>query len=580
MSRTATRSLTGSFLSEARRRHVPRAAAAYAVAAFVVLQAADLLLPALPLPEGTYTLIVGLVLLGFPVALALAWTLEVTPEGLRRTEPSSRTTNSTSTASATDHAAGIVVLPFANISPDADTDYFADGLMDEIITDLSAVRALRVISRTSAMTLRGTNKAVREIGRELNVRYVLEGSVRRAGDDLRVTAQLIDASTDTHLWADRYAGELKDVFSIQEKLSRAIVDALSVWLSPGERARIEDRPVADVRAYEYLLRARHDMYSFSREGLDRAVAALDTALVIDPNNALLLATRGFVHRNRAVAGIDSVNELEAAESFAARAAAADPDSAQVLMLDGVLRAARSDIAGAIGALRASIAMEPSNPPALAELVRFLVETGQEDEAEPLGQRLLELDPLTPITHGLVGYIKWGRGDFEAALPDYRKSFEIAPDQPFSGLFYGCALARAGRPEPAAVVLRQTYEAFPNAALGQFARFFGCAVSGNRDEALAAATPLVLEASRPQSYLARDVAVSYGLIGENGEALEWLQHTIALGFVNYPFIAERDPLLTPLRSDPRFAAVAEVARQQWRAHRNGKAHGHAHGHGQV
>ena len=563
MSRPAPYSRTNSLFSEARRRRVPRAVAAYAMAAFVVLQAADLLLPALPFPDWTYTWVVVLVLLGLPVVLVLAWMLEITPHGLRRTEAPAAA--ATPAASAAQDATGIVVLPFANLSPDVDTDYFADGLVDEIITDLSAVRALRVISRTSAMTLRGTQKAVREIGRELNVRYVLEGSVRRAGDDLRITAQLIEASTDTHLWADRYAGKLRDVFSIQEELSRAIVDALSVWLGPAERARIEERPVADVRAYECLLRARHDMYSFSREALDRAVAALDAALAIEPDNALLLATRGFVHRNRAVAGIDAASELEAAESFAARAAAVDPGGAQVLMLEGVLRAARADIAGAIHALSASVELEPNNPPALAELTRFLVETGQEDRADPLGQRLLELDPLTPITYGIVGYIKWGRGDFDAALSDYRKAFEIAPDQPFSGLFYGCALARAGYPDPAAAVLRQTYETFPHAALGQFARFFGSAVSGDRAAALAAATPLVLEACRPQSYLARDVAVSYGLIGENDEALEWLRHTIEIGFVNYPFITEHDPLLKPLRSDPRFAAVAEVARQYWRAH---------------
>lgn len=562
MSPSASLSRTRTFLGELRRRHVPRAAVAYAIAAFIALQAADLLLPALPLPEWTYTFIVVLALLGFPVALALAWTLELTPEGFLRTDAAAGVGSKPTATSAAEPATGIVVLPFANLSPDTDTDYFADGLVDEIITDLSAVRALRVISRTSAMTLRGTQKDVREIGRELNVRYVLEGTVRRAGDDLRITAQLIDASTDTHLWADRYAGELRDVFSIQERLSRAIVDALSLWLGPGERARLEDRPVANVRAYECLLRARHEMYSFSREALDRAVAALDSALAIEPHNALLLATKGFVHRNRAVAGIDAATELEVAETLARRAAAAEPHHAQVLLLDGVLRAARADIGGAIHALRASVDVDPNNPPALAELARFLVEAGLEEDAEPVANRLLVLDPLTPITYGLVGYVKWGRGDFEAAVPDYRKAFEIAPDQPFSGLFYGCALARSGRRAPAAEVLRETYEAFPDAALGQFARFFGCALAGERADALAAATPLVLAATRPQSYLARDVAVSFALIGENDRALEWLRHTIEIGFINYPFIATRDPLLEPLRADPRFAAVAEEARRRW------------------
>lgn len=552
------------FLKELKRRHVVRAAVAYAVSAFVALQVADVLFPALGVPEWGLSFVVVLALSGLPVALALAWTLEVTPEGVRRDAGAARAAPAAKgKADGEVGETGIVVLPFANLSPEPDSDWFADGLVEEIITDLSRVRALRVISRTSSMALRATTKDVRTIGRDLDVRYVLEGSVRRSGNDLRITAQLIDAATDAHLWAEKYAGTLEDVFSIQERLSRAIVRALSLWLEPTERERLEERPVEDVRSYECLLRARHEMYSFSREGLKRAESALEQALAIEGDNALLLATMGFVHRNRMVAGIGAADlSLAAAESFAQRAASVDPAHPQVLLLDGVLRAARGDIAGTIRSLKASVKAEPNNPPALTELIRFLVEAGLEGEAAPFADRLAALDPLMPITHGVVGYVKWGRGDFEAALADYRRSYEIAPDQPFSGLFYGCALARSGRRAQAAEILEKTYAAFPDSALGQFARFFGVAVSGDREGALAAATPLVLETSRPQSYLARDVAVSFGLVGANDQALEWLSHTIALGFFNYLFIVERDPLLEPLRSDPRFEAVAEEARRRW------------------
>lgn len=560
----STRALTSrvrAFVKELRRRHVVRIAVGYAISAFIALQAADLLFPALRLPDWTYSLVVGLALVGFPVALALAWAVEITPEGIRRDEGARISESAATSPRQQEDVVSVVVLPFTNLSTEPDSDWFADGLVEEIIADLSRVRALRVISRTSSMALKNTNKDVRTIGRELNVRYVLEGSVRRSRDDLRITAQLIDADTDSHLWAEKYGGSLADVFSMQERLSRSIVEALSLWLDPAERAHLEDQPVENVHAYECLLRARHELFSFSRDGLDRAVRALEQALVIEGENVVLLAMLGFVHRNRAVAGVDPTAS-ELAEDFARRAAAVDEEDPQVLALTGLLLAARGEIGGAIRALKRSFVADPNNAAVLSELVRYLVDAGLETDAEVFADRLLSLDPLTPITYGLTGYVKWGRGDFEAALPEYRRAYEIAPDQPHTGLFYGCALARAGQREASSEVLHKTYQAFPDAALGQFARFFGSAIMGDREAALAAATPLVLEVGRSQSYLARDVGVSFGLVGENARALEWLRHTVDLGFFNYPFIAERDPLLAPLRSDPEFESVAEAARRKW------------------
>jgi adenylate cyclase len=163
-------------------------------------------------------------------------------------------------------AASVAVLPFLNLSSDAEDQYFADGLTEEIISDLAKVRSLRVISRTSAMMFKGVKKSAPAIAQELNVRHVLEGSVRRAGNNLRITAQLIDAATDTHLWADKYAGTLDDVFDLQEQLSRRIVEALRVALTPDEERRLVERPLQDVRAYEAWLRARLEHYVRSSSG--------------------------------------------------------------------------------------------------------------------------------------------------------------------------------------------------------------------------------------------------------------------------------------------------------------------------
>ena len=159
------------------------------------------------------------------------------------------------------------MLPFENLSPDPDQEYFSDGLTEEVISDLSNVRALRVISRSSAMTFKGTKKKVPEIARELDVQYVLEGSVRKAGQSLRITAQLIDAATDAHLWAEKYSGTLEDVFDVQEKVSRAIVAALKLKLTPEESKKIAERPIDNVAAYQCYLKANAEIWRFNESSL-------------------------------------------------------------------------------------------------------------------------------------------------------------------------------------------------------------------------------------------------------------------------------------------------------------------------
>jgi len=161
----------------------------------------------------------------------------------------------------------IVVLPFEDMSPGKDNEYFSDGLTEEIITDLSHIHDLLVISRSSAMTFKGTKQTIPEIVKKVNVRYVLEGSVRKAGNSLRITAQLIDATTDAHLWAEKYSGTLDDVFDIQEKVSRSIVDALKVKLSPKEKKQIAERPIDNVQAYECYLRAMREMQRGTEDGI-------------------------------------------------------------------------------------------------------------------------------------------------------------------------------------------------------------------------------------------------------------------------------------------------------------------------
>ncbi|HET6899036.1 MAG TPA: hypothetical protein VFK70_11835, partial [Vicinamibacteria bacterium] len=198
----------------------------------------------------------------------------------------------------------IAVLPFANLSTDAENEYFADGLTDEVTADLSKVRALRVTSRTSAMTFKGTAKDCKTIARELGVRYVLEGSVRRAGRRLRITAQLVDASTDHHLWADKYDGGVEDVFAFQERLARVIVDALKLELSGDEDRRLGEHPIGSLPAYECYLRARQEGWRWRPDAIDRAVRLLRDGLALVGENARLYAALGLAHLQYREAGID------------------------------------------------------------------------------------------------------------------------------------------------------------------------------------------------------------------------------------------------------------------------------------
>jgi TolB-like protein len=191
----------------------------------------------------------------------------------------------------------IAVLPFTNLSPDPDNAYFAAGLTDELIADLSRIRPLRVISRRSSMALKGTTKGVKAIARELGVRYIVEGPVRRAGSRLRITAQLIDAASDTHVWADKFEGSVEDVFAIQERVARVMVDALRLRLSGEEERRLAERPIANLHAYECYLQARQAGLRWRRDSIDHAVQLLKNGLAIVGDNAELYAAleRTYLH---------------------------------------------------------------------------------------------------------------------------------------------------------------------------------------------------------------------------------------------------------------------------------------------
>lgn len=295
------------FFVELKRRKVYRVAIAYAVLSWLLIQIATQVFPFFEIPMWAVRLVILLLALGFPVALLLAWAFDLTPEGIKRTDdlnevPEQEAANnsrSTRGSPAGPPEKSIAVLPFENFSDDLQNVYFADGIQDDILSSLAKVADLKVISRTSVRQYRTGTRNLREIGQELGVAYILEGTVRRAGDRVRINAQLIDARTDLHIWNDTYDREITDLFAFQSELARRITFALRANLSPREKESLQLHPTADLAAYELFLRAR-DLFRWSgsgdpRENGECALRLLSDAIERDPQFALAHCLASRVH---------------------------------------------------------------------------------------------------------------------------------------------------------------------------------------------------------------------------------------------------------------------------------------------
>jgi len=462
-------------------------------------------------------------------------------------------------------AKSIVVLPFENLSPDPENAFFADGLTEELIADLSKVRVLRVISRTSAMLLKGSKKDVPTIARELNVRYVLEGSVRRAGNSLRITAQLIDAANDAHLWAEKYGGTLDDVFAIQEKVSRSIVDALKLTLTADEKHRLAARMIPDVKAFDLYLQARREAYHLiTEEALDHAVRLTRQALdIVGPNAFLysLLAEIEFIYHDQ---GIHHGEEsLRSGESWAKRALELAPETAPAFQALGSIQARRGDMVQAIHNLRRANELQTSGE-TLCFLAWRCSEVGQMAEARRCAADAVSVDPLLWFCQWSHAWVALLDGDFATALGRWRDAIASGGEAPIKTFFLAVIAAYAGRLDEACPLFAQ----FADAELGGMSTLSSALGALFRRDTKAAAG--LLEGQVIRDYATRDKEMSWWVAagcshcGWTEEALHWLANAIDLGFVNHRFLSTIDPFLAALRGEPRFQALMERARERQRA----------------
>jgi adenylate cyclase len=273
------------FWNELKRRKVVRVTIAYLIVGWLLIQVADVTLEPLHLPEWSSTLVIWLIALGFPIAIVLAWMLDVTPEGIKVTADES--------AKAPVDDASIAVMPFVNMSGDSDNEYFSDGMSEELLNLLARLRDLRVCSRTSSFALKGSSLDMSSIAGKLGVRYVLEGSVRRAGNRVRITAQLIDASSDAHLWSEAYDREIEDIFAVQDEIAGHIFTELKLTLTADEEVAIQST-TDSVDAFDHYLRGREQYHRTDSGHMDRAKQEFEKAIEIDPDYALAWAGLTYV----------------------------------------------------------------------------------------------------------------------------------------------------------------------------------------------------------------------------------------------------------------------------------------------
>ena len=474
------------FFEELKRRHVVRVAIVYMVVAWFLMQIGEVVFPALSLPDWTLTFVVVLAVFGFPIAVVLAWAFDLTPEGVVRADATGAVATvpppSIPPPAGEDEEveltgrdlSGIVVLPFENMSPDAENEYFSDGIAEDLISRLCETSSLRVISRTSAWMYKNARVGAKQIAAELGVAYLVEGSVRRSGNNVRIVAQLIDARSDGHVWAETYDRELEDIFAIQSDVAHRIAAALQITLTGGGSASGADAsPTTDLKTYDLFLRGRYHWNRRTATDLESSVTHFRAAIERDPDFVPARAALAESYVTLAIYGLrPAADVLPLACAEAEEALQRKPGQPSALSALACVRAIYDwEWDQASTAFEQAIRDSPQYPTAPHwYATNVLIPLGRFDEAIEQLKRAAEVDPISPSIEASFGVVEFMRGDYASAVTRFERLLTQDDGLAFAHYCMGLSAHYMGESEQAIEALERAsstggWSAEVQAALG-------------------------------------------------------------------------------------------------------------------
>ncbi|MEO6871893.1 MAG: tetratricopeptide repeat protein [Chthoniobacterales bacterium] len=564
---------------------------------WLLIQIATQVFPFFEIPNWAVRVVVLVIAAGFPIAIVVAWAFEMTPSGLKRTEDVSPNefvpqwsrrkfsamiatvallagallvfqiwrSQSEASAPTAPPAKSIAVLPFDNLSRDPDNAYFTEGVQEEIVTRLARIAAFKVIARGSTQQLKSTPQDLPQIAKELGARNVIEGSVQRADGKVRVNVQLINAATDTDLWAESYDRQTTDLFGVESDIAQAVVDTLNARLTGDERHEIKARPTENSEAHDLYLRGRFFWNKRTVAGFKTAITYFKQATDADPNYAAAYAGLADCYLLLPLyGGTAPADVYPEAREAAQRAVALDPRLGESYASLGLLNSFGFDFPVSVHDFEESIRLNPNYATAHQWFGdSTLPSLGQFERANTQMKRALELDPLSVVINDDVGYVYWLTGRASEAIVQLRKTLEMDPRAYYVHRDLGQALEATGDLVGAIAEYKKATQLDDDPS--SFA-FLGAAEAKAGDRAAADAILQQLEGVAKRRYVPDYFfALLHLALGEKDEALRFLQSSYAKHQPDLNTI-RIDPNLRPLHGDARFEALAEkiVPARQFRA----------------
>jgi TolB-like protein/tetratricopeptide (TPR) repeat protein len=563
---------TPSFFSELKRRNVYKVGIAYIVGGWALSQGIAQVFPVFDVPNWIIRLLVVLIIAGLPVALVLSWMFEITPEGVKRTEDVDRTkphsiggawiyvvvaaatisiglfflgryTAPTNVGPVSTSKKSIAVLPLLNESGDPKDEYFSDGLSEELIAELAQISGLKVIGRSSSFRFKDRKEEPKSIGEKLGVSTLLEGTVRKQGDRVRIVAALVSARDGITLWTQTFDRELKDIFAVQQEIARAVAQSLQVTLLGTENSSTQ-MATTSVEAHNAYLQGHFHFRRSNVEAFRQAIAYFDQAIELDPNYAPVYAERAEAWTLLGDLSGQRTTAYPKARSDANKAVRLAPALAEAHAALGWVHCFTEwNFAEGLPELEQAKKLSPANPTANDLLARIVVYLGKVEEAERQARQAVELDPLSVATQFNLGRVLFVAGKLDEAEACGRKVAELQPTASSSHRWQ--VLVAVQRHDGEAALREAQLE--PDAAFHRFELMLAHYIRGEQQAADAALADLI---AHDRDRLAYQIAEAYALRGEKDKAFKWLQ----ISFDNHDggtLSLLVDPLLRGLHDDPRY-----------------------------